>query len=346
MTGDRKTGSEVWLVGAGFSRALSEHLDPHLRMPLTTDLAKKLLELADDGYLTKETASLVRELEGPLGRDTEAWLTYLLGAAPYLSDYEKLRNRAAGMELADMVAQVVDEAQANFDISEAPEWVRGLGTYWFDNCVDIITLNYDTLAEQILNEDRRQNAGGRLDAQSFYRYPMRGLFARAGGGMFGPGDPSPVQVLKLHGSTNWHREDVPLDSLGAATYVSQFRRTRAREAVGVRPLILPPTYTKAGFYDLVAIRAQWTESREAIQYASRLIIVGTSLRVADWDLRQLLVTAVLGPAGGVERVARVREKEILIVDPSNAPSENLKELLRDHKVTPYQSTQELLTVLG
>lgn len=336
--------SEVWLLGAGFSYALSDNLSEAERMPLTAELASRLVARADDGFFTERTWEVVRGLPELLGDDAEAWLTYLLASAPYLEEVEQLRNRAAGLELARAISEVVRDAQEVVIGEGLADWGELVARRWIDEGAEIVTLNYDTLAEELLQRNRHTNVDT-WSPNDVYCYPMRGLGTRGGGGMFGSTELAPVQVFKLHGSINWYREDVPLTSLGAATYVgpSTSHGWDDRKAfAGVRPLILPPTYTKAGFYDLVAVRAQWSAAREAIQYCDELVIVGTSLRSADWDLRQLILTGVLGPAAGPARLSAVQEKTITVVDPNPETSRTATDLLRGHRVLHYESVEDLM----
>ena len=313
-------------------------------MPLTSELAAILAHRGNAGDFTPATRQLIEGLMLSLGDDAEAWLTYLLSKSPYLADHEQLRNRAAGLELANAIAEVICDAQSLVEDTSYPQWVQDLALHWNKNCVDIVTLNYDTLVELLLatHRDPENHVWGPSEV---YRYPMRSLATRSGGGMFGGQvDRAPVQLLKLHGSTNWFRDDVPLTAQAGQTYLGPMQATRNREqlgGVGVRPLILPPAYTKGDFYDLAVIRSQWTAARDAIQYADRLVIVGTSLRAADWDLTQLLITGVLGPAGGVERESHIKPKEVILVNPDERPAKRSNEILRQH-VEHRNSVEELL----
>lgn len=87
--------SRVYLLGAGFSRAISGD------MPMMKDLSAAV-------------QAKVSDLPGastPLARDFEQWLSYLVDTPPWLSQSDQLRNLAAFNDVARAVHSALDERQ-------------------------------------------------------------------------------------------------------------------------------------------------------------------------------------------------------------------------------------------
>lgn len=313
-------------------------------MPLTLDLANRIVQRAEEGRFSAATTDDLRNVLRPtFGGDVERWLTYLMGSSPYLAEHERLRNRATAHELVGAVAEIIRNCEERAWEGDIPEWVEPLSHYWHESGARIVTLNYDTIVERALQQYRPPQTP--FSFPRLYCYPIPSLGARAGGGMFGPEKECSVKVAKLHGSTNWHQEDSPARHGGAPTYLSgaagRLSDIEAFCASGTVPLLLPPAFTKSDFYEQPIIRTQWMFARDELQYADRVIIVGSSLRPADWDLRNLLVVGCVGPAGGAESYASIKEKEIVVVDQSRQPADEATLLLGGLKVEFLDSVEEM-----
>src|ERR1700722_15905000 len=88
-------GNDAFLLGAGFSHAVSEV------MPLTNALG---LEIAS--RLTRQGHNTTL-LQGLYGNNFEAWLTQLAEGRPWASEADNLRERAMFLDASSQVAEII-----------------------------------------------------------------------------------------------------------------------------------------------------------------------------------------------------------------------------------------------
>lgn len=125
--------AEVFVVGSGLSRALSE------QMPTVTELRHPLQQFLD---------TLPRNTALPAIDDVDPLLSYLAVPQPFLSESENLENEALFRRVAAWLADELFRRQ-NRCLSEGviPTWFRRLLRHWHDGRSVVITLKYDTLIE-------------------------------------------------------------------------------------------------------------------------------------------------------------------------------------------------------
>jgi len=316
---------DAFILGAGFSRAVGD------AMPLTSDLAEALKTQAEDELFTDETCELVAELLPKLfGTDVEQWLSFLQGGGPYLTELERLRYRAAALELVEGIVQEIRRAEAKIWSRPLPPWVSELAAHWHRDCSAVVSLNYDTIVERAGLQFRP--AGTKVALLDMYCYPMASLRSRRGEAVFGSGHTRTYRLAKLHGSVNWLREPgqpaaSTMPFVDAQLNPTADQRERIWElSQGLSPVILPPAMTKANFYDESLIRAQWTYARAAIEEADRLFIVGCSLRPADFDLSNLLSVSLRGPSHTLRRFSAGRATSVFVVDISDNVLERTRQM--------------------
>jgi hypothetical protein len=110
--------SQVYLLGAGFSRAISE------LMPTMAELSAAV------------KAELVRyDIPGrdtPVSGNFEQWLSYLIEDPPWLTAADQAQNRAGFMRVAEAVHAILSRLQAEAVESqdECPEWLQRLVIFW------------------------------------------------------------------------------------------------------------------------------------------------------------------------------------------------------------------------
>ena len=126
--------TEVFLLGAGFSKAISEH------MPLLAELSRKV-----QARTSLKAHSPVWDM---FEDDLEMWLTYLSQAHPWLSESENLRNQALFLDLSHDIADELEECENLVTQSFPPDWLSNLTSSWHERKTVVITLNYDTLIER------------------------------------------------------------------------------------------------------------------------------------------------------------------------------------------------------
>jgi hypothetical protein len=156
-----------------------------------------------------------------------------------------------------------------------------------------------------------------------------------------------VPVLKLHGSLNWlgleHAKLFKRDpevfylpeainvSLGPDFWWSGFGSLS--QSGRLRPIIVPPTFAKDALSGPMG--KLWPRAKEALEKCDRVVIIGLSLREADYQTRWLLRTALAA--------ARPRDIEIDVVNPSSEDRNRFRGFfLGLGRVVPYESIEKFL----
>ncbi|MCE2448746.1 MAG: hypothetical protein J4F35_10285 [Candidatus Latescibacteria bacterium] len=144
--------SDVFLLGAGFSKAVSDD------MPLLKELSSQIR-----GRLSNLPESLLT-----LGDNIEIWLSYLSQPHPWLRESENLRNRALSLEITEEIKKVLDEKEQLAVLDECPSWLLTLTQHWHKNQAAVISLNYDTLVERaaVNNMDKIKAGSKRQDTSN------------------------------------------------------------------------------------------------------------------------------------------------------------------------------------
>jgi hypothetical protein len=124
----------VYLLGAGFSRAISE------QMPMMDQLSKAVrVELEDRN---------IPGANSPVAADFERWLSYLIERPPWLSTADQENNRAGFFALSDAVQRILSDCQGRaVEQEDCPDWLQRLVVFWEETNATVITFNYDNLVE-------------------------------------------------------------------------------------------------------------------------------------------------------------------------------------------------------
>ena len=275
--------SDVFILGAGFSKAVAEE------MPLL-------------GELGRAVSARVDTRPPPVfAGDIEMWLSYLSDSHPWLSEAENLRNRALFLDVSVAIREVLSECENKAIENTCPDWLRNLVSCWHENQASVLTLNYDTMVERAVRTielERPERTEG-LFCPDLYPVALTSAVQRTGGFTGGPPIPS-LRLFKLHGSTNWFYSGSP--SLGGETIyysmVSEWRREDEQEAQAYCdavkdkvPLIVPPLMEKTPFFRHETIRTLWRLAGQALQSASRVFCLGYSLPQTDVTMRFFLTTS-------------------------------------------------------
>jgi hypothetical protein len=271
---------DVFVLGAGFSRSIDKS------MPLTKELTARMIEhLA--GYIDPER---IEEIPF-LNEDFEKGLSYLAEGQPWLSESERLHNRALFLDVSDAIHQVLVGSQDAVLRAQTvcPSWLQSLVFRMHSDRAVVISFNYDTLLEMALSE--LCFGGGDLYLSDYLRpfaFPARQ-------GHFANSTPPTVQLLKLHGSLHWTYS-------GTEEYFGQTIEDTALPRWSVAagnklpfiledgrvPLLVPPTLNKNKYFDNEKIRWLWRRAALALSGARRVFCVGYSLPAGDLLMRFLL----------------------------------------------------------
>lgn len=274
--------SDLYILGAGFSKAISPV------MPVVSELSALLDRYGTTAIWESEVSKLVR-------KDFEAGLSYLAENKPFLSTSENLRHRHLLLDLTRNLAMHlgIAQAQARQDIADGKaDWMRPLVAHWIDRRVNLITLNYDTLVEELALRTTR----GGTSYRAYYPPTLVPATARGGSGGFSSyADHAPVfGLFKLHGSLNWYHSDQPEANTDTVYFVSGedvpgIPGGRAPAFVADKvPLIVPPLPVKGSLIHHDTMRAMWREAADAVCTADRIFVLGYSMPAADRLLVQLI----------------------------------------------------------
>ena len=361
----------VWILGAGASRAaycgmplvknfMGEALH---RLRLSGDQGSRLRRFIRDAYGYEELN----------GVDVEELLTFAWCDVSHLDsrrdsplpEPEQLRLVRALDTLRKVEALIVAVLfQAQRECVQIGDRVHDALAERVDKTQDtVISYNYDLLGDNALwkagkasSDDYGVAFDGAVDGSPdpSVRAPYR-REPEIQQGCQEPGEGVPI--LKLHGSLNWlgleHRDLFKRDpevfylpqaisvSVGPDFWWTGFGSLRLADGGNdisqcgrLRPIIVPPTFAKD------ALRGSpmgklWPKAKEALEKCDRVVIIGLSLRDADYQTRWLLRTALAA--------ARPRDIEIDVVNPSSEDRNRLRAFfLGLGRVVPYESIDDFL----
>lgn len=298
---------QVFVLGSGFSRAISNGLSEADKMPTLTGLSEAVL-----ANLDRKGQGLLPGRETPVANDFEQWLNYLIESPPWLTPSEQHRNQAAFFEVSQALRDVLLKRQtATVRCTQStPGWLAQLVNHWDKVGATVITFNYDQLVELAW----RVHVAGQDDTTDLYPVPIAAVETRAGGareaskGLFRSGrtSRSGMQLLKLHGSLGWYYSGVdgpPNDSIydlgikGPKWDVHGLLPVDPGHAelltADLQPMIVPPAAIKSPYYANRTLQALWRIAAKAIRGADELVIMGFSLPQSDSLVGSLLSTNFL-----------------------------------------------------
>jgi len=149
---------DVFILGAGFSRAVSD------RMPLTDELGNACLAFND----LRDAHGVPSAFSG--GR-FETWLSSIAEAQPYQPEPRNLENQVLFVKFSDAIGQVLGLRMHEVLGGPPPRWLVKFVTAVHVRQASVITFNYDTLVEcadvlrhadcRHLRRSRRARSAGR-----------------------------------------------------------------------------------------------------------------------------------------------------------------------------------------
>jgi len=224
----------------------------------------------------------------------------------------------------------------------------------------VISYNYDLIADSAL-----QKAGLSTSAnyQVVFEKSVKG--ADFGGATlidYCAEQAGPVDLLKLHGSLNWlqlkHEEANPLaesqfskhpvfflaDAFSVNVPPSAFgwgfsldhAGSGSNRSVELTPMIVPPTFDKAEVWRSRggSLRRLWAAAKAALTAADRVVVIGHSLSVADYQTRWLFRAAL---------AANTSRPEIAVVNLLSSDRARLVTFFESlGRVVPYETPQDFL----
>ncbi len=310
------SGHTVIVLGAGFSKPAGGPLLAEL-------LATEYIERSD---ANTEALEAVRGLLGQPRGDgfaggsiedlfTEIWREARTAGSIVVDDRQWGANTLL-IELTTHLASVCGRLHVRRGTGLWAAYLAYLG-WLIDNSktLTFITFNYDLLLEQLLDDRDLRYGYGHRSGVEFDDPSRRRRVARSG---------AEVQLLKLHGSSNWgvcrgcRKAGVFDDSVTAfeAPYMPGLRRKtcpRCKEKY-LESGIIPPILGKAG--ESRPMEAIWRAARAALRRAREIVVIGYSLPESDLEavslfrevespLKRPRIKLVCGARGAPASYARV-----------------------------------------
>lgn len=295
------TGKDVFILGAGFSVAVSASASPNdIAMPLMDELSECVRERERVG------AEFAQVEEGIGTPGFEAVLDALAVHAPWRSEPQRLRARALFQEVVDVVDDVIRDRETATRQRAMSEYLRVLVEHWRATQSNIITFNYDLLIEAAfsdsVNSERTETQG--VDRMAYrYLYPLglQTLSMRAYTVFNGDKPPDSFRLLKLHGSRSLaspssSRSRNEMTYLTASLNFWTPSQDEAEEdptlTGDLQTIILPPTTMKSEYLGNNFVDRMWVVAHEAISEANHIVIIGYSLPLGDHLVRLMLQQSI------------------------------------------------------
>lgn len=279
MTRTRKR--PVYVLGAGFSRAISEY------MPLTDELGDDLRRRLRLDWAEGDAMSF------------EERLTVLSTPLPFLPGYENTHRRAEAERITAAIADVLDRRVGSATTGAPPSWLLQLVALWHVEQAIVLTFNYDTLVESafgslgVVRPNYDNGVSYELDGRQVV-YPAPRSSGAGGWQDAASPDETSFQLLKLHGSLSWYWSSGDGSTVVQDSVLPVFEkkpRGSSSEVSGISTLdrfLIPPVLSKDSYYNVNIAHMLWRTAHEAIANASHVTILGYSLPAGDRITAELL----------------------------------------------------------
>jgi hypothetical protein len=269
--------NDLFILGAGFSKAVSLHMPLEIQMPLLSELAVEV----EHRLALNNKKHPVCDL---FPKELELWLSFLLDDHPWLTEGENLQNREIGFAALRIISNRLFVAEFVMVGNGCPEWFTKLVEYWRSSRASVLTLNYDSLVE-------RCAASSGMNCQDLYPVPLISLRQGTAAVARGPA----FTLFKMHGSSSWFYSGAE-SALGEPIYYLPYGSWEDQvedSAILVkdkRPFIVPPRFNKATYFEHETVHRLWSTARSALNAADRVFVLGYSLPPADLELRYFLAS--------------------------------------------------------
>lgn len=285
--------NEVLILGAGFSKAISDH------MPLTNPLGSQVIKAAGLEDDPRVPASGFDDN----GVTFEAWLSTLAEDQPYLTERQNFENRATFSQIVEVLTSILTTAETKAIEAGPPPWFYDLLSAMHYTKATAITFNYDRLVEigvatqDLMSESLNQLVRAR-PRDILWDNPPSPQTAGTTYDDMNPALYSTFRYLKLHGSLDWWwvPGDVSGATLSRAKILGSFRhplslsyQSQCQQFPGREQFVVPPLALKSAYYRNPLARDLWRAAFDALRAADRIALVGYSMPAAD-----LVVSGMLG----------------------------------------------------
>jgi hypothetical protein len=283
------TGKTVFVLGAGFTRAFLP------RAPLLTDdygaadLVRRL-----QGYPNARRILLQELARNGDGRlNIERLLTRLDGGMPYDADCDATAE--VGLLAAELMQALVRRIESAKSGTVHREELLSFAQRCLRDGITCVTFNYDDILDGALYDAGRvpnatAESGWHPDTGYGFVCPSSATCVHAGAVRT---TPSPLLLLKLHGSLNWRLKlgAQPSGVVDALVHHEDWSVDPSREGGAVRErierhlapgrFIAAPLLAKTAVAERPVLGRLWALAYQALGQAERVIFLGYSLPPAD-----------------------------------------------------------------
>lgn len=258
---------DVVILGAGFSRAISDH------MPITDELGN--LAMAEAGFVA----------DSPFGGGRfESWLSTLAEPQPYLSPADNATNLGKFHRLVEAIHSVMTSAEAAAVQAGLPDWLGRFVASLHARRATVISFNYDRLVERGLHELGLHDFDNPQGAEPIQWFDALDELPPlpASSTWLGGSPHATLRLLKLHGSLNWYW--VPGDFSGVTLNrweLDDDDQGRSRYLPGREPFIVPPAALKSAYFRNPIVSEIWRRAAVALRNATSVSLIGYSMPLTD-----------------------------------------------------------------
>ena len=301
-------GKTVYFLGAGATKAVAPDA------PLNKDLVKNAII---DFVKSKEAQLLLDFIADLFHRknptiDNQIWnlLDYIIqkGKSP-TSKY----NLEQIIDLRRCLLHlVIREFQKSLEVVEPRIYEMFINKIQNTHSA-IISTNYDILIDSALSKMMSLNYGAKV------RTRITGGFADAGGlqrpGAYESGIPlnqGKIPLFKIHGSLNWlycskcDEVDITTDKGAVRTLSGDYYCFNRNCTNKYEALLITPTMFKN--YENRFIKETWECAEKALIDADCLVFIGYALKDEDYQIRCLLMKALLNKTSGYSNIIVIERK--------------------------------------
>ncbi|MCP4544933.1 MAG: hypothetical protein GY835_00550 [bacterium] len=291
----------VFILGAGFTKAVFPDA------PLNRDLLQTLASLSD-------ASAAYRLIERYETGDIEVALTHLdmdiISKSMTSEERQVLEGIRRGVE--NELAAFFTQFPITEVVATRSPWIEEFCTNVISEGDVIISLNYDCAIEGLLDWFGKWTPNGGYTA--ILENPLVDDLL-----------PSPVTILKIHGSANFvsvpDRKNPDSRFVGFQINSSFFPQSGQHKFFGFgagkgKPYVIAPSYVKIPCVQMTYLML---EALKAAESCPQLVVIGCSLRPEDWFLT-LLHTRVL-------RTPEYQSRRVILAD---RQAESLKQRLETY----------------
>lgn len=272
-------------LGSGFSHSISE------KYPTLSILTNNVLKGDEIIPSIEETMYSQCYIDIPnICKDNlEILLNYLNQQWPWVDKERSFIYHALYLELINRISLLFNDLKYHVDL----DIYKSFAKWIYDNNIDIITLNYDTLVEEIIENWHRDTEYKMFNFASFYS--DGGIIPLKSRNLCIENEHiiadcnlkcqyfKVPRIYKLHGSVNWKWSG---KNLSDPIYCSwdTYPDTMGTDLI---PYIIPPTNNKQNFYGHTVISSIWKHAFNSMKYAEELYIIGFSFPLSDISLKYM-----------------------------------------------------------